>query len=214
MRRSWTTGPLLAVAFLVVGCGGGDEVVSEAPDVVESEATPEPATEPEEEPEVETSSGAGTEPAAEPDEGGASAPPADEGDSSASPAEAGEAAAALPTQEALEDPCAEHAGREGEMFIDLVAPVNEQQVGDQVDVVGCANVNEGTVSYRVLDGDGRTLDEGFVTAECGTGCVGEFRDSIELSAAEGEPVAYLQFFSESMADGSEQALTEVIVSLE
>ena len=210
MRRWWMTGPLFAVAFLVVGCGGDDVPVEDA-GVVESEEEPEPAAEPEVEPEAESSSG--TEPAAEAGGEEASSAPAGEGDGSLTPAEAGEGAA-LPTQEALEDPCAEHAGREEDVFIDLVAPVNEQQVGDHVDVVGCANVNEGTVSYRVLDGDGRTLDEGFVTAECGTGCVGEFRDSIELSAAEGEPVAYLQFFSESMADGSEQALTEVIVSLE
>ena len=204
MRRWWITGAVLAVAFVAAGCGGGDDGVAE--DVTsEPEAVSEPDPEPDDEVDVE--------PEAEPETDVEQDPAAvDERDPTPEPDSSAETAA-LPTQEALEDPCADHAGREDEMFIDLVAPVNEQQVDDTVEIVGCSNVNEGTVSYRVLDGDGRTLDEGFVTAECGTGCVGAFRDSLDLSAADGEPVAHLQFYSESMADGSEQALTEVMVVL-
>jgi hypothetical protein len=93
--------------------------------------------------------------------------------------------------------------------------VNEQLVtGDDVELVGCSNVFEATVNYRLLDGDGRTLDEGFTTATCGTGCVGEFRETLDLSVAEGEPVVYLQVFWISPADdGGEEDLTEVMVVL-
>lgn len=118
-----------------------------------------------------------------------------------------------PDPDLVADPCDPHQGREGEAFIDLVAPVDDQQAGGEVDIVGCSNVFEATVSYRVLDGDGRTLSEGFTTAECGSGCVGVFRDTIDLAVAEGEPVAYIQVFWESAEDGSDQDLTERIVVL-
>ena len=210
MRRGWITGAVLTVAFVAMGCGGGEDPADGDVTAIESEAEPGSETGADAEAETESEPTSVPEEGDDPEQDAASA----NGTEDAGEADAStDAAAALPTQEALEDPCAEHAGREDEVFIELVAPVNEQQVDDQVEVVGCSNVNEGTVSYRVLDGDGRTLNEGFITAECGTGCVGAFRDSIDLSAAEGEPVAYLQFFSESMADGSEVALTEVIVTL-
>lgn len=119
-----------------------------------------------------------------------------------------------PDPDLVADPCGPHEGREADAFLDLVAPVDEQRVGDEVEIVGCSNVFEATVSYRVLDGDGETLEEGFTTAECGTGCVGAFRDTVDLSAAAGEPVAYLQVFWQSPKDGSDEDLVERIVVLE
>ena len=118
-----------------------------------------------------------------------------------------------PDPDLVADPCGPHEGREGEAFIALVAPVDDQQAGAEVDIVGCSNVFEATISYRVLDGDGRTLSDGFTTAECGSGCVGAFHDTIDLSAAAGEPVAYVQVFWESAEDGSDQDLDERIVVL-
>ena len=70
-----------------------------------------------------------------------------------------EAAAPVPDADLVAAPCAAHEGREVEAFIDLVAPVDEQVAGDEVEIVGCSNVNEATVNWRLLDGDGRTLDE-------------------------------------------------------
>jgi hypothetical protein len=120
-----------------------------------------------------------------------------------------------PDPAALADPCAAHEDREMDQFIDLVAPVQEQRVSGALELVGCSNVFEATVSYRLLDGDGRTLEEGFTTATCGTGCVGEFRETVDLAVAAGEPVVYLQVFTQSMADdGGEDELTEVMVVLE
>jgi hypothetical protein len=115
-----------------------------------------------------------------------------------------------PDAAALADPCGPHEGREGEAFVDLVAPVQDQQVEDEITLVGCSNVYEATVSWRLLDGDGRTLDEGFTTAECGSGCVGAFEDTIALDAdAAAEPALQLQVFWEDAADGGDRDLVEV-----
>jgi hypothetical protein len=123
-----------------------------------------------------------------------------------------DAAAPEPDPAALADPCATHEGREMEQFIDVVAPVEGQRVGDEVELVGCANVHEATVSFRLSDGSGRTLDEGFTTATCGTGCVGTFRETLDLSVAAGEPAVTIEVFTVSMADdGGEEELTAVTV---
>lgn len=116
----------------------------------------------------------------------------------------------------LADPCGPHADRDMEAFIELVSPVQDQVVGDAVALVGCANVHEATVAWELYDGDGRLLDEGFTTATCGTGCVGEFDDTVDLSAAAGEPVGYLQVFSPNMADEGDRQLqlVEVLVVID
>jgi hypothetical protein len=115
-----------------------------------------------------------------------------------------------PDPAALEEPCADHEDRTGEAFIELVAPVQDQQVADEVTIVGCSNVYEATVSWRLLDADGAILDEGFTTAECGSGCVGAFEESIELDTdATAEPTLELQVFWQDAADGSDRDLVEV-----
>lgn len=122
----------------------------------------------------------------------------------------------LPDPDRLADPCVEHEGREMDGFIDLVAPVQDQVVGEEVELVGCANVHEATVAWHLLDGDGELLEEGFTTATCGTGCVGEFSDVVPLDAVAGEPVATVQVFSPNMADEgpAQLELVEVMVVLE
>jgi hypothetical protein len=97
-------------------------------------------------------------------------------------------------------PCAEHQGREMDVFIAVAAPVGGQQVGSTVELVGCANVYEATVRYRLV-GNGVSVDS-FTTATCGTGCVGEFRETISVPAGSG-PLT-LEVFWDSPKDGSEQ----------
>jgi hypothetical protein len=192
---------LIAVA-LPVACGGIQdeapaEVEVEDQEVVDEEAAAEPDADPEPDEGPVVDPEEPTEPPSEPvDE----VPASTEGTPE-------------PDAERLADPCADHEGREAEAFIDLVAPVNEQVASGEVEIVGCSNVYEATVAWWLLDGDGRTLDEGFTTAECGSGCVGEFRDTISLDAFADEPVAYLQVFSPNASDeGPEQLeLTEVIL---
>lgn len=200
MRQRTMIAGAMAASVLLVACGAETDPESAGVEVeelgTEPEAEQESAAEPEEESDPDS------EPAsADADDGGE----ADDADS-----------APEPDEERLADPCAEHEGREDEAFIDLVAPVDEQVASGEVELVGCSNVFEANVVWRVLDGDGETLDEGFTTAECGTGCVGEFRDTVSLEAAADEPVAYLQVFSPNASDeGPEQLqLTEVSVVLE
>lgn len=191
MRRPVLPSVLLAAALTLAACGGDDDPALTEPtatESVEDEVTEEPeATETETE-------------AEEPE-------PTESEDVSGDE----ETAAPTPDPAAVDDPCADDQGREGDAFIDVDAPVAEQQIADltAVELVGCSNVYEANVQWELYDGDGVLLDEGFLTAECGTGCVGEFREDLDLSAAAGESFAELHVFAESAEDGSQQYLTAI-----
>jgi hypothetical protein len=203
MRSVWRGVTVVGVgALLLAACGGPAEVpVLEAAEEVADDAGEEDAG-------AQDESGAQEDPETEADGDDAEAEIDPDASEDVEAASEGEPAAAVPDPELLADPCAAHEGRELEAFLDLVAPVDEQVAGDQVEIVGCSNVNEATVNWRLLDGDGRTLEEGFTTAECGTGCVGAFRATVPLTAAAGEPVAQLQVFWISPQDGSDVDLVE------
>jgi hypothetical protein len=115
-----------------------------------------------------------------------------------------------PDEAALEDPCAGHEDRTDEAFIEVVAPVAEQQVSaGAVELVGCSNVFEANVQWSLYDGDGLELDTGFTTAECGSGCVGAFVDSVPLDTAAGEPFVELHVYAEDAEDGERQHVTAI-----
>jgi hypothetical protein len=116
-------------------------------------------------------------------------------------AEAEPRTAPTPSASALAAPCAAHEGRDMDVFIDVVGPVSGQQVGPSFELVGCANVFEATVRYRLLGGGG-VLRDSFTTATCGTGCVGEFRETVQVPAGSGSLT--LEVFWDSPKDGSEQ----------
>jgi hypothetical protein len=190
MRR--TTVIVAALALLVSACGGQDPIEDLEPAAPGEEEPATPDDDAAEDDAAEDDGGATTT-----DDGGTTDDAAPEADPSA-----------------VADPCAGHEDRTDEAFIELVAPVDEQRVDDEVRIVGCSNVYEANISYRLLDGDGRTLEEGFTTAECGTGCVGAFDETVSLAVAEGEPVVYLQVFWGSPEDGSDRDLVERIVVLQ
>ena len=124
-----------------------------------------------------------------------------------------EAAGPQPDADLVASPCTAHEDRELEAFLDLVAPVDGQAAGQEVEIVGCSNVPEATVNWRLLDEDGGLLDEGFTTAECGTGCVGAFRDTVSLAVAAGEPAVALEVFWISPQDGAHEDLQERTIAL-
>lgn len=195
MRRPVLPSVLLAAALTLAACGGDDDPALTEPTETESpedEVTEEPELDPTEtEDEVE-----------EPEPTQTQTEDAVTGDEHAAP---------TPDPVAVADPCADDQGREGEAFIDVDAPVAEQEVADlvAVELVGCSNVYEANVQWELYDGDGVLLDEGFLTAECGSGCVGEFREELDLSAAAGESFAELHVFAESANDGSQEHLTAI-----
>jgi hypothetical protein len=114
----------------------------------------------------------------------------------------GSTSASSPTPDPAEvaAPCASHEHRTQEAFIEVASPVGGQEVASTVELVGCSNVYEATVRYRLV-GSGGTVDA-FTTATCGTGCVGEFRETISVPAGSG-PLT-LEVFWDSPKDGSEQ----------
>ena len=126
--------------------------------------------------------------------------PAEEPKEEASPAET--AVAPGPDPARVADPCARHEGGEMRAFIDVVAPVAEQQVTNEVDLVGCASVFEATVSYRLTDASGTVITEWFTTATAGGPEIGEFRETINLQGATGELT--LEVFWMDAKDGSER----------
>jgi hypothetical protein len=122
---------------------------------------------------------------------------------------------ALPDPDRVAEPCAAHEGRELEAFLDLVAPVDGQVVaGAEVEVVGCANVFEATVAWRLLGRDGTLLDGGNTLASCGTGCVGTFRTTVPLASAAGRDEVMLQVFWGSPRDGEPLDLAERTLRLD
>ncbi len=187
---------VLGVAALVLSaCGDGDPTVGQEPveDVTEVEE-PEPTEEPEADDDGEVVDG--------PDEDATEDSDADAAtDDGLAPADDGLAAGdASPDPALVADPCAPEQGREDDAFITVVSPVHDQRVtAGSVDLVGCSNVFEANVQWSLYDGDGRELDSGFTTAECGTGCVGAFSDQISLEAAAGEPFAELHVYAEDMS---------------
>jgi hypothetical protein len=60
------------------------------------------------------------------------------------------------------------------------SPADGSEIGPSFTLSGIANVFEANVSWRVEDMEGNTLQEGFVTATCGSGCWGTFEDDIRL----------------------------------
>jgi hypothetical protein len=195
LRRPLAVFAVLALSL--VACGEGDPEVEVTTPV---EEPTEDVDEPTDEDQAATDEHATDD--AEADEGEADEGGTDEGEDPDTGPE--------PDPAALEEPCADHGDRTGEAFIELVAPVQDQQVADEVTIVGCSNVYEATVSWRLLDADGAILDEGFTTAECGSGCVGAFEESIELDTdATAEPTLELQVFWQDAADGSDRDLVEV-----
>ena len=196
MRRPVLRSALFALVLSLAACGGEAGSEGSLTDPTETEEQgedPEPTATDEESEPTETETEAET---PEPEEEVTADEPA---------------AAPTPDAAAVADPCADDQGREGEAFIDVDAPVADQQISDPaaVALVGCSNVNEANVQWELYDGDGALLDEGFVTAECGTGCVGAFDEELDLSAAEGEPFAELHVFAESAQDGSQEHLTAI-----
>lgn len=188
MRRNVV--PLLSLLVLLLAACGGAE------DDAEVEVDPEV--------EAEDTEASEDEPGDDEAESGSEDP-----GSEASPESSPE-----PDPARVEEPCAEHDAESTGPFIDVVSPVDGQHVENEVDLVGCASVYEGTVHYRLVAEDGEELLDDVTTAECGGPCVGEFATTIDLAAAQGHDAATLAVFWDSPAGDGEQDTTEIELVLE
>lgn len=113
-----------------------------------------------------------------------------------------------PAPATVDDPCAGHENRTSDVFIEVAAPVDGQQVGPAIDLVGCSNIFEAAVRYRLSQG-GNVLVDSFTTSDCGHGfCVGEFSASVDASGASSGPLT-LQVFWDDASDGTERDVTQL-----
>ncbi|MFP5298446.1 MAG: GerMN domain-containing protein [Actinomycetota bacterium] len=90
------------------------------------------------------------------------------------------------------------------------APGEEFYPGDTI--IGTANVFEATVSYRLLGPLGQRLAKGFTTATCGTGCRGDYEETITW-IEEAEGIGIVEVFESSAEDGSPIHMVRIPVVL-
>ena len=86
-------------------------------------------------------------------------------------------------------------------------------VTSPVAVTGTANTFEATVQMRIVDADGNEIGpEIFTTATCGSGCRGDYEDTIEFNVTE-EQVGYLEAYSRSAENGEPMFMVRIPVIL-
>lgn len=96
--------------------------------------------------------------------------------------------------------------------ITLESPVAGAAVTSPVAISGTADVFEATVSIRILDAGGNEIARIFTTATCGTGCRGDYRESVEFQV-DAEQSGTIEVFEESAEDGSAINVVSVRVTL-
>jgi hypothetical protein len=93
------------------------------------------------------------------------------------------------------------------------SPAVGQTVTSPVTVSGTADVFEATVSLRILDRDGTILAEAFTTATCGSGCRGDFSETVGFRVTETQPGTVMVFES-SAEDGRPINVVRIPVTLQ
>lgn len=96
--------------------------------------------------------------------------------------------------------------------ITLESPVAGATVTSPVTISGTADVFEATVSIRILDAEGNEIAKTFTTATCGTGCRGDYRESVAFHV-DAEQAGTIEVFEESAEDGSVINMVSVLVTL-
>jgi germination protein M len=86
-----------------------------------------------------------------------------------------------------------------------------QEISSPLALSGTANTFEATVSYRLVDQDGRVIVDGFLTATSGSGTRGTFDEEVTFEAEPGR--ATLVLFEQSAMDGSEINIVAIPVEI-
>lgn len=120
------------------------------------------------------------------------------------------ASPATPTPAAV-NPCTGDLASFG--FIFVTSPAPGARVRSPFSVTGCANVFEANVNWRLVELRGATINQGYATATCGTGCVGDFRFQATFPPGQ-RRIATLEVFERSAADGSVRNLNSIPLVLE
>ncbi|MEU1757208.1 Gmad2 immunoglobulin-like domain-containing protein [Micromonospora matsumotoense] len=94
----------------------------------------------------------------------------------------------------------------------VTEPTIGRRVSSPVTVAGTADVYEATVTVRILDAAGRILGTGFTTADCGTGCRGDYRSTVGYRLAEAG-VGAVEVYQVSPRDGAPEHVIRIPVRL-
>lgn len=90
-----------------------------------------------------------------------------------------------------------------EPVIWVTSPAPGQTISNPVEIKGTARVFEATISYRIIDNQGKELAEGFTTASAGAPERGEFSTKAGFESS-GPGKGKIEVFWLSMKDGSVQ----------
>lgn len=91
-------------------------------------------------------------------------------------------------------------------------PVVGQLVTSPLTVTGTANVFEATVSISVLDAAGTEIVRTFTTATCGTGCRGDYSESVHFDVDRTQP-GTIRVYESSAENGEPINVVEIPVTL-
>ncbi len=81
------------------------------------------------------------------------------------------------------------------------SPESGATVSSPITISGTADVFEATVSIRILDAAGNEIAGTFTTATCGSGCRGDYRESVSFEI-DSQQAGTIEVFEESAEDGS------------
>jgi hypothetical protein len=101
---------------------------------------------------------------------------------------------------------------QGRALISVFEPCTGEVVSSPVTIAGEANVFEATVSFRVLDENGTEIATGFTTADCGTGCWGNYTGEVKFTVDHEQP-GMIEVFESSAKDGSDVNKISIPVTL-
>ena len=96
--------------------------------------------------------------------------------------------------------------------IEVTEPAVGATVTSPVTISGTADVFEATVSIRILDERGDVIADTFATATCGTGCRGDYEESVRF-AVDTEQPGTIEVFESSAEDGSMINVVRIPVTL-
>jgi germination protein M len=91
-------------------------------------------------------------------------------------------------------------------------PIVSQRVTSPITVTGTANVFEATVSISVLDASGAEIARTFTTATCGTGCRGDYSETVRYDVDRTQP-GIVRVYESSAENGQPIHVVEIPVTL-
>lgn len=116
-------------------------------------------------------------------------------------------------------------------FESLLMPISvwtpyagQELAGDSITIAGTANVFEANVTIRVVVDDngnsllvnkkGRTIEETFTTATCGTGCRGTYETTVQVGAIAERMDAFVEVYEVSAETGEPINMVRIPVTLQ